>query len=125
MNRKVLSLVSMFVASFIVGYNMLSTTQEVQASPPVFISPIELASLMKMEKPVENIDVEYNVETQEVTVKGTTGNQNVKVTITGEVKPDTVIKWRTKIKEKLARNGYPHIAAMYKVTDKPILFNKD
>lgn len=119
MNRKVLSIVSMFVASFLVGYTLLPSTQPIQANTPVFVSPIELASMMKMERPVEEINVEVNVETQEVTVKGTTGNQNVKVTVTGEIKPDTIVKWRTKTKKKVINTGYPRLKNISKVTEEP------
>ena len=72
-----------------------------------------------MERPVEEINVEVNVETQEVTVKGTTGNQNVKVTVTGEIKPDTIVKWRTKTKKEVINTGYPRLKNISKVTEEP------
>lgn len=115
MNGKILSVVSIFIASLVIGYNMLSPTQVVQASPPVFISPVELMSSMNMKTPVEQIDVEINLETQEVSVNGATGNKVVNVRTTGKAKADTVVKWRTKVKEKVVRDGFPRVKAMMEV----------
>lgn len=115
MNGKILSVVSMFMASFVVGYNMLSPTQTIQATPPVYVSPIELINSMKIDQPVEEIDIEVNIETQEVTVTGATGNKKVNVKTIGEIKPDTIVKWRTKTKKEIIKSDYPCVKSISKV----------
>ncbi len=110
MNSRILSAVILFLASTLVGYNLISTVEPAQAQQPVVPSYLELMSMMhssKEEKSVSKIDtitVSYDVNTQEVSVKGTT-DAIVNVTTTGEIKP--VVKWRTKVKE--VNTGYPKV----------------
>ena len=67
-----------------------------------------------MKKSVEKIDVEVDLSTLEVSVKGTT-DAIVNVKTTGEPKP--VVKWRTKVVEKLTSTGYPKVRSISRVSD--------
>lgn len=115
MNSRILSAVGLFIASIFVGYNILSTVEPVQAQQPVIPSYLELMSMMHSNKEaksvskVDTIEVSYDVNTQEVSVKGT-ADAIVNVTTTGELKP--VVKWRTKVIEKEAASGYPYIKSV-------------
>ena len=60
-------------------------------------------------KSVDKIDVEVDLSTLEVSVKGTT-DAIVNVKTIGEPKP--VVKWRTKVIEKEAASGYPYIKSV-------------
>ena len=77
MNSRILLAVGLFIASMLVGYNILSTVEPVQAQQPVVPSYLELMSMMHSNKEaksvskVDTIEVSYNVNTQEVSVKGT------------------------------------------------------
>ena len=109
MNGRIMSIAILFGASVLVGYNLIGTIEPVQAQQPVVPSYLELMSMMhsnskKEESSVSKVDtitVSYDVNTQEVSVKGTT-DAIVNVTTTGELKP--VVKWRTKVKE--VNTGY-------------------
>lgn len=113
MNSRILSATILFVASLFVGYNIIGTVEPVQAQQPVVPSYLELMSMMhsKNDKPsvsnVDTITVSYNVNTQEVSVRGTT-DAIVNVTTTGELKP--VVKWRTKVKE--VNTGFPKVRSI-------------
>lgn len=125
MNGRILSTAILFVASILVGYNLIGTVEPVQAQQPVVPSYLELMSMMhsnskKEESSVSKVDtitVSYDVNTQEVSVKGTT-DAIVNVTTTGELKP--IVKWRTKVKE--VNNGYPKVRSVARIPEdtKPI-----
>lgn len=123
MKSKSLTVVSMFIASILVGYNMFPSVQPVQAAPPVIPLAIEVPILAKelpeqAETPV--IDIEYNLETENISISGTT-DAHVNFKTVGKQKP--IVKWRTKVKEVPISTGYPHIKAMTKVNsdEKPTL----
>lgn len=105
----------LFVASVLVGYNLIGTVEPIQAQQPVVPSYLELMSMMhsnskKEESSVSKVDtitVSYDVNTQEVSVKGTT-DAIVNVTTTGELKP--VVKWRTRVKE--VNTGFPKVRSI-------------
>lgn len=128
MNSRILSTIGFFAISLLVGYNLISTVEPVQAQQPVVPSYLELMSMMNSNKEekksvskVDTITVSYDVNTQEVSVKGT-ADAIVNVTTTGELKP--VVKWRTKVKE--VNKGYPLISSMRRTADVPISpFTKD
>lgn len=115
MNRRIISTAILFVASVLVGYNLIGTVEPIQAQQPVVPSYLELMSMMhsnskKEESSVSKVDtitVSYDVNTQEVSVKGTT-DAIVNVTTTGELKP--VVKWRTKVKE--VNTGFPKVRSI-------------
>jgi hypothetical protein len=113
MNSRILSAVGLFIASIFVGYNILSTVEPVQAQQPVIPSYLELMSMMHSNKEaksvskIDTIEVSYDVNTQEVSVKGT-ADAIVNVTTTGELKP--VVKWRTKVKE--VNTGFPKVRSI-------------
>ena len=117
MNIRVLSVVSMFVVSIIVGRNMFATTEKVQAQP-VMPSIIELPSLSRIvkeeKKSVDEINVEVDLSTLEVSVNGTT-DAIINVKTTGEPKP--VVKWKTRVVEKNNSIGYPYIKSVSKIPD--------
>lgn len=117
MNIRVLSVVSMFVVSIIVGRNMFATTEKVQAQP-VMPSIIELPSLSRIikeeKKSVDEINVEVDLSTLEVSVNGTT-DAIINVKTTGEPKP--VVKWKTRVVEKNNSIGYPYIKSVSKISD--------
>ena len=115
MNGRIMSIAILFGASVLVGYNLIGTVEPVQAQQPVVPSYLELMSMMhsnskKEESSVSKVDtitVSYDVNTQEVSVKGTT-DAIVNVTTTGELKP--VVKWRTKVKE--VNTGFPKVRSV-------------
>lgn len=115
MNGRIMSTAILFVASVLVGYNLIGTVEPIQAQQPVVPSYLELMSMMhsnsKKEESfvskVDTITVSYDVNTQEVSVKGTT-DAIVNVTTTGELKP--VVKWRTKVKE--VNTGFPKVRSI-------------
>lgn len=115
MNGRIMSTAILFVASVLVGYNLIGTVEPIQAQQPVVPSYLELMSMMhsnskKEESSVSKVDtitVSYDVNTQEVSVKGTT-DAIVNVTTTGELKP--VVKWRTKVKE--VNTGFPKVRSV-------------
>ena len=115
MNSRILSTIGFFAISLLVGYNLISTVEPVQAQQPVIPSYLELMSIMHSNKEaksvskVDTIEVSYDVNTQEVSVKGT-ADAIVNVTTTGELKP--VVKWRTKVIEKEVASGYPYIKSV-------------
>ena len=120
MNGRILSTAILFVASILVGYNLIGTVEPVQAQQPVVPSYLELMSMMhsnskKEESSVSKVDtitVSYDVNTQEVSVRGTT-DAIVNVTTTGELKP--IVKWRTKVKE--VNNGYPKVRSIARMPE--------
>lgn len=129
MNNRILSAVCLFLASAFVGYNIISTVEPVQAQPPVVPSYLEMLSMMHSNQKVQSvskvdtIEVSYDVNTQEVSVKGTT-DAIVNVTTTGELKP--VVKWKTRVKE--VNTGYPKVSSIANLPEdtKPISpFTKD
>ena len=107
----------MFIASCIIGFGLRQTVTVVQAAP-VIPSPIEMPKFpiasSEVKKSVEKIDVEVDLSTLEVSVKGTT-DAKVNVKTTGEPKP--VVKWKTKVIEKTNSTGYPKVKAISKVSD--------
>jgi hypothetical protein len=115
MNGRIMSIAILFGASVLVGYNLIGTIEPVQAQQPVVPSYLELMSMMhsnskKEELSVSKVDtitVSYDVNTQEVSVKGTT-DAIVNVTTTGELKP--VVKWRTRVKE--VNTGFPKVRSI-------------
>ena len=115
MNGRIMSTAILFVASVLVGYNLIGTVEPIQAQQPVVPSYLELMSMMhsnskKEESSVSKVDtitVSYDVNTQEVSVKGTT-DAIVNVTTAGELKP--VVKWRTKVKE--VNTGFPKVRSV-------------
>lgn len=115
MNGRIMSIAILFGASVLVGYNLIGTIEPVQAQQPVVPSYLELMSMMhsnskKEELSVSKVDtitVSYDVNTQEVSVKGTT-DAIVNVTMTGELKP--VVKWRTRVKE--VNTGFPKVRSI-------------
>lgn len=115
MNGRIMSIAILFGASVLVGYNLIGTIKPVQAQQPVVPSYLELMSMMhsnskKEESSVSKVDtitVSYDVNTQEVSVKGTT-DAIVNVTTIGELKP--VVKWRTKVKE--VNTGFPKVRSI-------------
>ena len=129
MNNRILSAVCLFLASAFVGYNLISTDEPVQAQQPVMPSYLEMLSMMHSNQKaqsvsrVDTIEVSYDVNTQEVSVKGTT-DAIVNVTTTGELKP--VVKWKTRVKE--VNTGYPKVNSIANLPEdtKPISpFTKD
>ena len=129
MNNRILSAVCLFLASAFVGYNIISTVEPVQAQPPVIPSYLEMLSMMHSNQKVQSvskvdtIEVSYDVNTQEVSVKGTT-DAIVNVLTTGELKP--VVKWKTRVKE--VNTGYPKVSSIANLPEdtKPISpFTKD
>lgn len=120
MTNKLLSVGTMLVLSLIVGYNLISPIEPVQASPPVIPSYLELSSMLRPKTETaktDTVNVTYDLSTKEMTVNSTS-NAVVNVTTTGEVKP--VVKYRTKIVEKEVSTGYPYIKAMNKVPDEEL-----
>lgn len=110
MNIRILSVVSIFIASIFVGYNLLPTEQ-VQAQTLVIPSPIEIPSITsiqsKKELSTQEIDVQIDLSTKEVSVKGTVDTK-VNVTTIGEPKP--IVKWKTRVKKEVHTDtiGYPY-----------------
>lgn len=128
MTSRVLSVLVVFLASIFVGWNLIGTTEKVQAQP-VIPSHLELMSMTKpqiKEKSsvsIDTINIAVDVNTQEVSIKGTT-DAVVNVTTTGEVKP--VVKWRTKVKE--VNTGFPKVSSIANLPEdvKPLSpFTKD
>lgn len=120
MNFRIITAVGMFIASCVIGFGLRQTVTVVQAAP-VIPSHIEMPKFpivnSEVKKSVEKIDVEVDLSTLEVSVKGTT-DAIVNVKTTGEPKP--VVKWRTKVIEKLTSTGYPKVRSISKVSDDEI-----
>ena len=110
MNNRMLTVVGMFVVSVFIGRQMFATTEVIQAQP-VIPSIVELPNFPKVikeeKKSVDEINVEVDLSTLEVSVKGTT-DAKVNVKTTGEPKP--VVKWRTKVKE--VNTGFPKVRSI-------------
>lgn len=128
MTSRVLSVLVVFLASIFVGWNLIGTTEKVQAQL-VIPSYLELMSMTKpqiKEKSsvsIDTINIAVDVNTQEVSIKGTT-DAVVNVTTTGEVKP--VVKWRTKVRE--VNTGFPKVSSIANLPEdvKPLSpFTKD
>lgn len=128
MTSRVLSVLVVFFASIFVGWNLVGTTEKVQAQPAI-PSYLELMSITKpqnVEKPsvsIDTINIAVDVNTQEVSVKGTT-DAVVNITTVGEVKP--IVKWKTKVKE--ANTGFPKVSSVATLPEdvKPLSpFTKD
>lgn len=128
MTSRVLSVLVVFFASIFVGWNLIGTTEKVQAQP-VIPSYLELMSMTKSQikekssVSIDTINIAVDVNTQEVSIKGTT-DAVVNVTTTGEVKP--VVKWRTKVKE--VNTGFPKVSSITNLPEdvKPLSpFTKD
>lgn len=117
MNFRIITAVGMFIASCIIGFGLRQTVTVVQAAP-VIPSPIEMPKFPiannEVKKSVDKIDVEVDLSTLEVSVKGTT-DAIVNVKTTGEPKP--VVKWRTKVIEKLTSTGYPKVRSVSRISD--------
>lgn len=128
MTSRVLSVLVVFFASIFVGWNLIGTTEKVQAQP-VIPSYLELMSMTKSQikekssVSIDTINIAVDVNTQEVSIKGTT-DAVVNVTTTGEIKP--VVKWRTKVKE--VNTGFPKVSSIANLPEdvKPLSpFTKD
>ena len=99
---KGLSVAIIALFSVYIGYNIIPT-EEVQARTLVTPSLLEVpfqpkeSSISEIETTPE-IDVVVDLSTKEVSVKGTIDTK-VNVTTVNEPKPETVVKWKTKIKQ--------------------------
>ena len=117
MNNRMLTVVGMFVVSVFIGRQMFATTEVIQAQP-VIPSIVELPNFPKVikeeKKSVDEINVEVDLSTLEVSVKGTT-DAKVNVKTIGEPKP--IVKWRTKTIEKEVASGYPYIKSVGTMPD--------
>ena len=112
MNSRIISVVLIFFASIYIGWNLVNTTEVVQAQP-VIPSYLELMSMThskteeKKSAGIDTINVSVDINTHEVSVNGTT-DAIVNVTTTGEVKP--IVKYRTKVKE--VNTGFPKVSSI-------------
>lgn len=112
MNSRIVSVVLMFFASIYIGWNLVNTTEVVQAQP-VIPSYLELMSMThskteeKKSAGIDTINVSVDISTHEVSVNGTT-DAIVNVTTTGEIKP--IVKYRTKVKE--VNTGFPKVSSI-------------
>jgi hypothetical protein len=112
MNSRIVSVVLIFFASIYIGWNLINTTEVVQAQP-VIPSYLELMSMThskteeKKSAGIDTINVSVDINTHEVSVNGTT-DAIVNVTTTGEVKP--IVKYRTKVKE--VNTGFPKVSSI-------------
>jgi hypothetical protein len=112
MNSRIVSVVLIFFASIYIGWNLVNTTEVVQAQP-VIPSYLELMSMThskteeKKSAGIDTINVSVDISTHEVSVNGTT-DAIVNVTTTGEVKP--IVKYRTKVKE--VSTGFPKVSSI-------------
>lgn len=112
MNSRIVSVVLMFFASIYIGWNLVNTTEVVQAQP-VIPSYLELMSMThskteeKKSAGIDTINVSVDISTHEVSVNGTT-DAIVNVTTTGEIKP--IVKYRTKVKE--VNTGFPKVSGI-------------
>ena len=118
MNFRFITAVGMFIASCIIGFGLRQTVTVVQAAP-VIPSPIEMPKFpivnSEESKSVDKIDVEVDLSTLEVSVKGTT-DAIVNVKTTNEPKP--IVKYRTVVKEIEAKStGYPYVNSVGKVPE--------
>ena len=117
MNTRMLTVVGMFAVSVLIGRQMFATTEVIQAQP-VIPSIVELPSFPKVikeeKKSVDKIDVEVDLSTLNVSVKGTT-DAIVNVKTVGE--PTPVVKWKTKVIEKENSTGYPYVKSIGRVSD--------
>lgn len=112
MSSRIVSVVLIFFASIYIGWNLVNTTEVVQAQP-VIPSYLELMSMThskteeKKSAGIDTINVSVDISTHEVSVNGTT-DAIVNVTTTGEVKP--IVKYRTKVKE--VNTGFPKVSSI-------------
>ena len=112
MNSRIVSVVLIFFASIYIGWNLVNTTEVVQAQP-VIPSYLELMSMThskteeKKSAGIDTINVSVDISTHEVSVNGTT-DAIVNVTTTGEVKH--IVKYRTKVKE--VSTGFPKVSSI-------------
>jgi hypothetical protein len=112
MNSRIVSVVLIFFASIYIGWNLINTTEVVQAQP-VIPSYLELMSMThskteeKKSAGIDTINVSVDISTHEVSVNGTT-DAIVNVTTTGEIKP--IVKYRTKVKE--VNTGFPKVSSI-------------
>lgn len=112
MNSRIVSVVLIFFASIYIGWNLVNTTEVVQAQP-VIPSYLELMSMThskteeKRSAGIDTINVSVDISTHEVSVNGTT-DAIVNVTTTGEIKP--IVKYRTKVKE--VNTGFPKVSSI-------------
>ena len=94
MTTRILSVMVIFIACLFIGFNVTNITEEVQAMPiPTLIEMPKFTPLAYSEKKSATVDINVDLKSREVSVKGT-ADANVK--IVQEDKP--VIKYRTKIK---------------------------
>ena len=112
MNSRIVSVVLIFFASIYIGWNLVNTTEVVQAQP-VIPSYLELMSMThskteeKKSAGIDTINVSVDISTHEVSVNGTT-DAIVNITTTGEIKP--IVKYRTKVKE--VNTGFPKVSSI-------------
>lgn len=98
MTAKFLSVMTIFIASLLIGFNCTQITETVQAMP--IPTPVELPMLNAFSIPAHSVknesatvDVNVNLESNEVSVKGT-ADANVIVTQKEKIVP----KYITKVK---------------------------
>lgn len=115
--HKSMFLAIVFALSCVGGYTLDLSAEPAMASPPIFVNPIDLISHKDIQKPTEVIDVEINVETSEITVKGNV-DATVNVRTIGEVKPKVIRK--TVYKTDTIKTGYPLLKSMIKVKEEPV-----
>lgn len=116
-SHKSMFLAIVFALSCIGGYTLDLSAEPAIASPPIFVNPIDLISYKDIQKPTEVIDVEVNVETNEVTVKGNV-DATINVRTIGKVKPKVIRK--TVYKTDTVKTGYPLLRSMIKVKEQPV-----
>ena len=112
MNSRIVSVVLIFFASIYIGWNLINTTEVVQAQPviPSYLALMSMTHSKTEEKKsagIDTINVSVDINTHEVSVNGTT-DAIVNVTTTGEVKP--IVKYRTKVKE--VNTGFPKVSSI-------------
>lgn len=108
----------MFFISILIGRKMFTTTETVQAQPvtPSIIEVPMFAKVQPKEKSVDEINVEIDLSTSEVSVKGAT-DANVSVKTVGEPKP--IVKYKIKTVTDTLKTGYPLVRGILKVHEKP------
>lgn len=112
MNSRIVSVVLIFFASIYIGWNLVNTTEVVQAQPviPSYLELMPMTHSKTEEKKsagIDTINVSVDISTHEVSVNGTT-DAIVNVTTTGEIKP--IVKYRTKVKE--VNTGFPKVSSI-------------
>lgn len=108
MNKKFLYS-AILVLSIFIGRGLILNAEQVKASPPIILSPLEFPK-KEIVKSVEYINVNVDWETQNVSVTGAT-EAIVDVTTSGKITPKVIYK--KVIQEKVVKTGYPFTKAIY------------